>query len=157
MTDRFWIKTKRAPNGCLLWTAAKYRNGYGAFNITISGKRKVVRVHRHAFELAIRPLLPGEMVDHACHNRDQACAGGWSCLHRLCVEPTHLEAVTQQINLLRGQTIAANNALKTRCVHDHVFTPENTLILKDGSRACRTCNRIRQSATKARRRARLAG
>jgi hypothetical protein len=154
MTDRFWIKTRRAKNGCLIWTSARLRNGYGVFNTKREdGKWRNSLAHRVAFELAIRPLLPGEMVDHACHNLDDTCSGGWQCIHRPCVEPTHLEAVTQRVNLLRGQTITAANAAKTHCVNQHAFTPENTLILKNGARACRACNRNRQAATKARKRA----
>lgn len=32
---------------------------------------------------------------------------------------------------------------KTHCIHGHEFTPENVSLQKDGSRQCRTCNRMR--------------
>ena len=32
-----------------------------------------------------------------------------------------------------------HNARKTHCKHGHEFTPENTIITKDGRRNCRTC------------------
>ena len=39
----------------------------------------------------------------------------------------------------------------THCVKGHEYTPENTIVREDGSRACRTCKRARKRrATKAR-------
>lgn len=38
------------------------------------------------------------------------------------------------------------NARKTHCPQDHEYTPENTLIGKDGKRRCRTCRRTRNAA-----------
>ena len=38
------------------------------------------------------------------------------------------------------------NARKTHCPQKHEYTPENTLIGKDGKRRCRTCRRTRNAA-----------
>lgn len=35
------------------------------------------------------------------------------------------------------------NRVKTHCRNGHEFTPENTALMKDGSRSCRTCARHR--------------
>jgi len=54
----------------------------------------------------------------------------------------HLEAVTHQINVLRGVSFASTNAAKTECKRRHSFTPENVKMQK-GSRLCRECARIK--------------
>src|SRR3990172_6824393 len=53
-------------------------------------------------ELAVGPIPDGLQLDHLCRNR-------------ACIESTHLEPVTNQVNLLRGNTIAAANLGKTHC------------------------------------------
>src|ERR1035437_2252115 len=50
----------------------------------------------------------------------------------------HLEPVTRQENLLRGQTITASNAAKTHCPKGHAFIGNN-IKMNSGSRKCRTC------------------
>ena len=37
--------------------------------------------------------------------------------------------------------LAHGNTKKVHCKHGHAYTPENTLIRKDGRRVCRTCNK----------------
>jgi len=34
-------------------------------------------------------------------------------------------------------------AKKSHCVHGHLYTPENTILVSDGKRQCRTCRRMR--------------
>ncbi|NED52837.1 HNH endonuclease, partial [Micromonospora aurantiaca] len=68
------------------------------------------------------------------------------CRNRACVNVTHLEIVTNRINILRGETLQAANAAKTHCIRGHEFTPENTYV-KNGGRDCRTCARERQRET----------
>jgi hypothetical protein len=59
--DRFWEKTKLDPaNGCLLWTAATTRKGYGVF-----GSRPQ-RAHHYAWELAHGPIPEGMVLHHTC-------------------------------------------------------------------------------------------
>lgn len=73
-------------------------------------------------------------IDHLCRNR-------------ACVNPAHLEAVTCQINLLRGNTFNAKNASKSHCIHGHLLKGNNlyTYIDKKGcvKRDCKTCARER--------------
>jgi hypothetical protein len=73
------------------------------------------------------------------------------CVNRHCVNPAHLEPVTNRTNLLRGTGFAATNAQKTHCIHGHEFTPENTKHEKLG-RKCRTCDRTNKRIRLARRR-----
>lgn len=50
-------------------------------------------------------LTPGLQVDHTCHEADASCPGGVGCLHRLCVNPAHLEEVTNRENRRRAITM----------------------------------------------------
>ena len=123
---RFIAKTSADPYGCLLWTAYKQANGYGVFAVN----RELHKAHRVAWVLANQQSIPeNAVIDHLCRVRS-------------CVNPQHLEAVTQRENLLRGNTTTARNASVVACPQGHPYTPENTLNYPR-RRVCRTCNRIR--------------
>lgn len=126
--ERFFEKTKRLSNGCLIWTACKDRMGYGYFGL-IGG---TVRAHRFAYELAFGPMSPGLETDHLCRNAS-------------CVEPTHLEAVTRKVNTMRGDRYSMGrlNRIKTHCPRGHVYDEENTY--RHGNhRYCKACHNIRR-------------
>ena len=57
-----------------------------------------------------------------------------------CVNPFHLEAVTNEENIRRGKK---GVLFPGHCVHGHDYTPENTIINKKGRRVCRACKRTR--------------
>jgi len=116
--ERFQQRYRVDPiTGCWLWTASISQRGYALFST--DGKPKPG--HRFAFEYFKGPLPRGLVVDHACHNSDTECAGGSRCIHRRCVNPDHLEGVTNRINILRGKTIAAANKEKTECPRGHRY------------------------------------
>lgn len=133
---RLWSRAQPQANGCWHWTGA-LSDGYGH----IGHQSQVLGTHRVAYELAIGPIPTGFHVDHVCHNNDPECAGGAQCLHRRCINPAHLEAVTQRTNLLRGKTLPAANARKVECSNGHELTPENTFVNRRGHRYCRQCRR----------------
>lgn len=81
---RFWLKTSREPNGCILWTGSLRPDGYGQF--TVNGKRRT-SAHRYAFEMAYGPVPSGLNVCHRCDRPT-------------CVNPQHLFADTQKANCL---------------------------------------------------------
>jgi hypothetical protein len=124
-------------DGCWEWSRGR-ANGYGAF---WNGSRKVY-AHRVIYELLVGPIPEGLQIDHLCRNRG-------------CVNPAHMEPVTQRINLLRGATLVAENAAKTHCPRGHPYAPGNlspSRMKSRGSRECLTCNRETQARRRAARR-----
>jgi hypothetical protein len=80
---RFYDKTSRAANGCLLWTAGKTKHGYGKF--VLGGK--TMGAYRAAWILEHGELLsPDQFLLHSCHTR-------------VCVEITHLRVGTHAENM----------------------------------------------------------
>ncbi|NBE80347.1 HNH endonuclease signature motif containing protein [Micromonospora rubida] len=139
------VDTTAGPDGCWPWRGHTDDDGYGRFGKASEG------AHRAAYELMVRPIPEGLHVDHLCHNRDETCAGGTTCRHRLCVNPTHLEAVTQRENVLRSpHTMPHHNATKTHCPQGHEYTAENTYSRRTAKgyarRECKACRRARVAA-----------
>ncbi|WP_162854385.1 HNH endonuclease signature motif containing protein [Verrucosispora sp. SN26_14.1] len=139
------VDTTGGPDACWTWRGHKNDDGYGRFGKQSEG------AHRVAYELMVRAVPDGLTVDHQCHNADTTCPGGTTCAHRLCVNPAHLEAVTQRENLLRSpHTMPHHNAAKTHCPRGHRYTPENTYSRRTAKgyarRECKTCRRERLAA-----------
>lgn len=114
--------------GCREWTHTRTPAGYG--NVWQSGKRSLA--HRLSFETFIGPIPDGLQLDHTCRNR-------------LCINPAHLEPVTNRENTLRGVGETAQNAAKTHCIRGHDLSGPNMLVRPNGTRRCRVCQRMRQS------------
>jgi hypothetical protein len=132
LPERFWAKVAPCPmSGCWLWTAATHPRGYGTFGWG-SGS-KTVRVHRLAYEALVSPIPEGLHIDHLCRVR-------------CCVNPAHLEPVTNDENHKRGL-----HANKTHCKYGHEYNEANTIRYR-GSRACRECRRTKDRQRKRTRR-----
>ena len=110
---------------CWLWTGATHgRNGrdYGRF--FIQGRNRPAA--RFAYEFCVGPFPKSRMPDHLCRTT-------------LCVEPFHLEPVTNRENAVRGNGWA-KNALKTHCPAGHPYDKRNTrLVRRPGKLPQRTC------------------
>ena len=127
LTDKqlknFWNKVKKTDS-CWLWTARKFDNGYGQFQVG----NLPVQAHRVSYIMHNGNIPSGLVVHHECRVK-------W------CVNPAHLRLVTHRENLLLDPTEASRNAAKTHCDNGHEFTPENTRIAKPYQRVCKTCQR----------------
>lgn len=122
--DRFEAKVERTEDGHWLWTGSITKNGYG--KIGEGGKRTGwLLAHRVSWEIYRGPIPEGLTIDHLCRVRH-------------CVNPDHLEPVTLQTNLHRGE---GKRGSQTHCQKGHEFTLENTYITKAGTRVCRICRR----------------
>lgn len=61
-------------------------------------------------------------------------------MHRRCVNPSHLEAVTRDENNRRSRGLVFDAALKTHCPQGHALSGDNLATIKGKShRVCRTC------------------
>jgi hypothetical protein len=126
--DRFWAKVD-AFGVCWEWTGTKTYDGYGTFRPQYDGV--VNMAHRFAWETLVGPIPDGLELDHLCRNT-------------LCVNPDHLEPVTQAENNRRSYSVSGVNARKTHCKYGHEFTPENTYVQWNRGRQgrrCKTCHR----------------
>ena len=121
-TQRFWEKVTIQANGCWTWNGRLSGGGYGQFKT--GGKYRAA--HRYAYETTVLTIKGGLTLDHICRNRS-------------CVNPLHLEPVTQRENILRGISFAASNAKKTHCPKGHDLSGGN-LRFHNGKRHCRKCH-----------------
>ena len=134
--------------GCLRWTSG-LAHGYGL----IRDGKAVLRAHRVTFAALVGPIPTGLHVAHLCHDLAViagTCEGGHSCLHRSCVQPSHLGLQTPRENVLAGLSFAAQHAQQSSCVHGHPFTAANTYPRPNGSRSCRACGNARSSTIRLR-------
>lgn len=122
--------------GCVIWTRALSTDGYGQF--WANGRLR--NAHIVAYELAKGPVPDGLEIDHLCRVR-------------CCINPDHLEAVSDRENVIRGRGPAvtrARNMLRhsNTCPHGHddlVY-----YLRKDGrmQKQCKTCQAIRHQKRK---------
>lgn len=105
---------------CWEWQASKV-NGYGVFSV---GRGKGNLAHRYAYESLLGPIPDGLVIDHLCRNK-------------CCINPSHLEPVSQKENLNRAPTWQGN---RTHCPRGHEYTQENSKPVRNG-KTCRQCHR----------------
>lgn len=125
--ERLWSKVQKTE-GCWLWTASLNAYGYGQIRLPDG---RVGRAHKVVYEELVGPVPDGLQLDHLCRNR-------------ACVNPAHLEPVTQRTNTLRGEGFAARNATKRFCPVGHPYDEKNTYLDTKGRRRCRPCHAARE-------------
>lgn len=124
VAERFWSKVHKAE-GCWIFTGALSK-GYGVFRIGC----KNVPAHRLSWELSLGLIPKGLQIDHLCRNPS-------------CVNPAHLEPVTQKTNVLRGVGLTAQNARKTHCKMGHILEGAP---VRNGQRRCKICTDLRNKS-----------
>jgi hypothetical protein len=107
LEERFWDKVQKTE-GCWIWTGSKSSNGYGNIGIGAPSK-KLISAHRLSYELANGKTPEGMVIDHKCHRPE-------------CVNPAHLQAVTQKQNAENQGGLTANNTSGARGVFFHKKT-----------------------------------
>ncbi len=129
-----------ALGACHLWTGVLNGDGYGFFR-----PRKNERgwqAHRWAFTQAGGVIPTDYVLDHLCRVR-------------ACVNPLHLEPVTNAENLRRGLGWGLRNGMRSKCRNGHEYTPENSRFTPEGWIRCRTCQRQHDKAAQERRQSRI--
>jgi hypothetical protein len=124
-------------HGCWTFTGGKKGGGYSyAYD---GATRRHVPGHRLVYEHLVGPIPDGLVLDHLCRNPR-------------CINPIHLEPVTNEENVRRG---ASCRSTETSCTKGHPFTPENTGSRWYGGqqwRFCKVCKRELQAHARAEKR-----
>ncbi|WP_420716357.1 HNH endonuclease signature motif containing protein [Streptomyces sp. H27-H1] len=97
----------------------------------------MVLAHRAAYELERGSIPEGADLDHLCRIRS-------------CVNPWHLEPVSERENALRGNGPTGINARKTSCPSGHPYDVELTEADGGRHRRCLRCYRATGRARQAR-------
>jgi len=130
-TGRIFSKISIDPiSGCWNWMGG-LDNGYG--RIYWRGKR--YKAHRLIYAWKFKDIpkwkdKTSKELDHLCRNRS-------------CVNPDHLQLVSNKINVIRGISPVAINANKTICIHGH-----DAFYIIGNRRRCRECRRIFDTSAK---------
>lgn len=124
--QRFWAKVNKTED-CWLWTSGASPGGYGVFR---GHDGNSIMAHRFAYGELVGPVPEGMQLDHLCRVR-------------LCVNPAHLEPVTQQENIRRGEG-GKHWRIKTHCPQGHPYEGDNLYVNPSGRRECRVCRREAQ-------------
>jgi hypothetical protein len=110
--------------GCWWWTGPVEESGYGKIS---DGYLLSHQAHRYVWTQVRGPIPDSLVLDHLCRVNG-------------CVNPDHLEPVTQKVNVERGELNDDKRAM-TECLRGHEFTAANTR-WHGNRRHCRTCDRM---------------
>ena len=113
-------------DSCWNWKGGLNTKGYGEY---WDGQR-MVRAHRFVFEKFKEKIPKDLQLDHLCRNPS-------------CVNPEHLEIVTNKENIRRGENHVAKKMAQTNCIKGHKLNGLNLYITPSGHRRCKICQRDR--------------
>jgi hypothetical protein len=132
-----WVEERPAPAGvvgdCWIWTGYRNKLGYG--RLGRRGGKVMWLAHRYAYTLIVGSIPDDLGLDHLCRIPP-------------CVNPSHLEPVPDQVNILRGIGASAQHARKTTCPRGHPYDGYQPVRSKwrTGYRFCRTCRNEQANA-----------
>ena len=123
-------------SGCWQWLGAVDSVGYSSFRLTKTPP-VTKRAHRWLYELIVGPIPAGLVLDHLCRNK-------------LCVNPDHLEPVTNAENLRRYPGYP-HNRRRTHCPQGHPYSGWNLIIEQRPQGFGRHCRECKYADTRRRR------
>lgn len=136
LSERLEERSIPEPNsGCFLWIGYHNGEGYGKLSV---GKSGSIYAHRFAYEQANGPIPEGMQLDHLCRTPS-------------CVNPDHLEPVTNRENTLRGRS-SALKPKRVTCKHGHDLRL-TAYVDTRGQQKCRECHRQYTRTSRLRRQA----
>lgn len=109
---------------CWLWAGLLNGYGYGIYQVKIEGKWRIRMAHRMMYENFKGEIPEKYVIDHLCRVTQ-------------CVNPVHLEAVTDRVNIMRGIGPASRNKKKTHCPKGHPYS--DGYVTKQGYKKCKQC------------------
>jgi hypothetical protein len=131
--ERFWDHIKlnggtpyeddpyaTAQGQCWLWNGGEGHESYGRFRIFGQWQQ----AHRIAYKDFGKKLTDDQVIDHLCRIRG-------------CVNPAHLEATTQLVNVQRN-----SRTQREACINGHLYTDKTLVTSERNGRTfcrCRTC------------------
>lgn len=124
LEERF-LERVRKTDTCWLWEGSTTKDGYGRFFAGKNAPQVHVAAHRWAYEHWVGPIPDGYVIDH----KKEVCG------HRNCVNPAHLEPVTNEENIARGWRDKREK--RETCARGHRLTKDN--LTSDGH--CLECRR----------------
>lgn len=134
LINRF-MKYVKETNNCWKWIGTNNWKGYGRFSICKNNITAIGHSHRFSYMIFKGKIPKGMTVHHKCENKS-------------CVNPEHLELMTEKENRELSGCWSAKNARKTHCKNGHEFTKENTYLHNRNGSMRRYCKICRIEATK---------
>lgn len=113
-------------DGCWEWQLSKGNHGYPQGCLPKETGQAVSLAHRMSYMGFKGEIESGMQIDHLCKNKN-------------CVNPDHLEQVTQQLNIRRQFSGMEDTAL---CARGH---DPSWFLNSKGRRECRECRRHSQA------------
>jgi hypothetical protein len=128
LTERLLSRVSNlGGEGCWEWEGSVSPEGHGRISrMRGDGFQQHPLVHRVVYEWLVGPIPQGLTIDHLCRNPR-------------CVRPSHLEPVTNIVNVMRGVSPAAQNARKTHCHKGHELPPDYRAWRNKRMRSCKPC------------------
>lgn len=112
---------------CIAWKGAVSSSGYGVIG---AGQGKIDYVHRVSYRIHIGEIPDSLHIDHLCSKK-------------LCVNPDHLEAVSQKLNNVRMWS----RRLEKTCLNGHSSSYRKKM--PSGRTYCQECHREQRRDKKA--------